>query len=130
MCYNLVGNNLDEKQLCDIEKRLYELEKKQDLLITGILRVIEKLGFKSSDNLELFCLSTFFSYDEFERFKLFLVENSIKLHNKKLSKNQFINEFIDKFPEKKSLLSELMEIINKSDDFEGLCNLYFNKNKD
>lgn len=112
----------------DFEKRLYELEKKQDLLITGILRVIEKLGFKSNDNLELFCLSTFFSYEEFDRFKMFLVQSSVNLNNGNLNKEQFVNNYNAIFPNKKLLLSELMAIVDKTGEFKYLVDLFFNKN--
>ncbi|WP_164968198.1 hypothetical protein [Clostridium tetani] len=52
----------------------------------------------------------------------------MKLHNENLSKAQFINNYNTIFPNKKSLLSELMEIVDKKmDDFEQICNLYFDR---
>lgn len=85
---------------------------------------MERLGIEQDDNLELFCISRF-SYEGFEKFKTFLVENSIKLHNENLSKVQFIDNYNSIFPDKMLLLPKLMEIVNKSDEFENLCHLFF-----
>lgn len=111
----------------DVNKRLYEIEKKQDLLITGILKAMEKLGIKEDDNLELFCVSTLFSYEDFEKFKLFLVESSVRLHNNNLTKVQFIDNYNAIFPNRKLLLPKLMLVIDKTDEFEQLRNLYFDR---
>lgn len=109
-----------------LEKRLYELENKQKMLFIGICRALERLGIEQDDNLELFCISQF-SYEGFETFKTFLVESSIKLRNENLSKIQLIDNYNAIFPEKKTLLPKLMQIVNKSDEFETLCNLFFNE---
>lgn len=113
----------------DINKRLDELEKKQEMLFVGVCRALEKIGISENDNLELFCMYKF-SYEEFDKFKTFLLESSIKLHNENLSKSEFINNYNAIFPDKykKSYLPELMEIVDKkTDDFEQICNLYFNR---
>ncbi|BDR68578.1 hypothetical protein K144316041_p10810 (plasmid) [Clostridium tetani] len=111
----------------NINKRLDELERKQEMLFTGVCRALERLGIEQNDNLELFCMYRF-SYEEFDNFKTFLMESSIKLHNENLSKAQFINNYNTIFPDKKSLLPELMEIVDKKmDDFEQICNLYFDR---
>jgi hypothetical protein len=110
----------------DINKRLNELERKQEMLFIGVLRALEKLGIEQNDNLELFCMSRF-SYEAFENFKTFLFESSMKLHNENLSKSQFIDNYNIIFPDKKSLLPELMEVVNKTNDFAQICNLYFDR---
>ncbi|MBU3093107.1 hypothetical protein KPL35_13615 [Clostridium sp. CF011] len=110
----------------DISKRLFELENKQRMLFIGVCRALEKLGIEQDDNLELFCISRF-SYEGFENFKTFLLENSIKLHNENLSKVKFINDYNAIFSDKKLLLSKLMELVDKSDEFEQICSLYFDR---
>ncbi|BDR77045.1 hypothetical protein [Clostridium tetani] len=110
-----------------IMKRLEELERKQEMLFIGVCRALEKLGIEQNDNLELFCMYRF-SYEEFDNFKTFLMESSMKLYNENLSKSQFIDNYNTIFPDKKSLLPELMEIVDKkTDDFEQVCNLYFDR---
>lgn len=111
----------------NINKRLDELERKQEMLFIGVCRALEKLGIEQNDNLELFCISRF-SYEEFDNFKTFLFESSIKLHNENLSKAQFIDNYNAIFPDKKSFLPELMKVVDKKmDDFEQVCNLYFDR---
>lgn len=110
----------------DIKKRLYELENKQKMLVIGMYRAMEKLGIQEDDNLELFCVSSW-SYESFEKFKSFLVESSIMLHNEKLSKVQFIDNYNNLFSDKKLLLPKLMEIVDKTDEFEHIRNLYFDR---
>lgn len=111
----------------NLEKRIYELERKQQMLFIGICRALEKHGIKEDDNLELFCVGARFSYEEFEKFKSFLVESSIRIHNENLSKIQFIDNYNTLFPDKKLLLPKLMEIVDKSDEFEHIRNLYFDR---
>lgn len=116
-------SNLDKNTM---EKRLCELENKQKMLFIGVSRALEKLGVQQDDNLELFCLSRF-TYEEFETFKNFLVESSIRLHNENLNKNQFIENYNSIFPSKQSLLLELMNVVDKSDEFENIRNLFFDR---
>lgn len=87
---------------------------------------MEKLGIKEDDNLELFCAYSL-SYESFEKFKSFLVESSIMLHNEKISKIQFIDNYNNLFSDKKLLLPKLMEIADKTDEFEQIRNLYFDR---
>lgn len=110
----------------NLEKRLYELENKQKMMFIGICKAIEKVGIKEDDNLELFCAYSL-SYEDFEKFKSFLVESSIRLHNENLSKVQFIDNYNAIFPEKMLLFPKLMEIVDKSDEFEHIRNLYFDR---
>ncbi|MHC1685241.1 MAG: hypothetical protein AB6733_20270 [Clostridiaceae bacterium] len=117
---------MNVEDVIKLEERVYELEKKQELLLSGIDKLLDKHGIKVEDNLELYALSMEFTYEEFMNLKEFLVKSSIKLHNENITREQFIDDFSQNFSKRKPILPKLMEVIRKSGEFEFLCNHYFN----